>query len=364
MPLTLVAPKPGRTPNYHIRGTHLGVAVNRSAGTPEKRIAAKIKRRIEDEIERGAYALEQPANVPITFLAAAVAYMRAGGERAFLGQIIEHTGEHAIRDKPIDAIVQLDVDNLADVLYPNASAQTRNRQVYTPVAAVLHRAGIERKFKRPKGWRGSKATSWLRPEQAFALFKAADAIDAEFGLFLRVLCYTGMRLCEALGIELRQLDLGAASIHLPDTKNGEARSVYLPPVLIAALSNQPPRPGRRGGRERDHPGIPFLERPPGSRLFRFHAGGHLRDMLAMAMQSGGLTFPRRQRGFHLLCHTYGTWMHRYGGLDNFGLTRTERWADPRSAERYLHTEVSEEARRAAWLPTETKKRAKRVQRDK
>jgi hypothetical protein len=71
MPLTLVPPKAGRTPNYHVRGTYLGVAVNRSAGTSEKRLAAKIKRRIEDEIERGAYApAKHSVDAPVTFLSA------------------------------------------------------------------------------------------------------------------------------------------------------------------------------------------------------------------------------------------------------------------------------------------------------
>ena len=47
-------------------------------------------------------------------------------------------------------------------------------------------------------------------------------------------------------------------------------------------------------------------------------------------------------------------MHRFGELDTFGLTRTARWKDPRSADRCKHTRVSEESRRADWLPTERK----------
>ncbi|MBR1199322.1 hypothetical protein JQ574_25315 [Bradyrhizobium sp. AUGA SZCCT0158] len=31
--------------------------------------------------------------------------------------------------------------------------------------------------------------------------------------------------------------------------------------------------------------------------------------------------------FRLFCHTYGTWMTRYGNLDSYGLTRTGRWKD-------------------------------------
>jgi hypothetical protein len=61
-------------------------------------------------------------------------------------------------------IDQIAIDNAASELYPAAPATTTNRQFYTPVSAVLKRAGIEREVKRPKGWRGSKATSWLEPD--------------------------------------------------------------------------------------------------------------------------------------------------------------------------------------------------------
>jgi hypothetical protein len=73
-------------------------------------------------------------------------------------------------------------------------------------------------------------------------------------------------------------------------------------------------------------------------------------MLKLTLATCGLVFPRRQGGFHLFCHTYGTWMHRYGGLDSFGIARTDRWKDPRSADRYRHTAASKEARRADVLP--------------
>jgi integrase len=376
MPLTLVPPKAGRTPNYHIRGTYLGVAVNRSAGTSEKRLAAKIKRRIEDEIERGAYApAKHCVDALVTFLSAAVAYMKAGGERAFLGPIIEQGGPYAIRDRGIESIVQLDLDHLAEALYPKATAQTRNRQVYTPVVAVLHHAGVERKFRRPKGWRGKKSKSSLEADQAFRLLEAAETIDREFGLLCYALLYTGRRIGEMLDAKLRDLNLDAGTLYLPETKNGDAVTVHLPPIIIEKLRGMPPRPTRpskaasvralgngEAGRSQIGAGVAFLDRAPDQRIFRFHQGGHLRDLLATAMSRAGVSFPRRQRGFHLFCHTYATWMMHYGKLDNYGLARTGRWKDPRSAEGYLHTVVGSEARMADVLPTPPK-RAKGVQRD-
>jgi integrase len=260
--------------------------------------------------------------------------MKAGGERAFLSPIIEFTGPDAIRDMLLTDIDQLALDRLAAALYPHGSAQTRNRQVYTPVSAVLKRAGIEKRFKRPKGWQGPKSVSWLRPEQAFVLFPAADDVAAEFGLFCRLLCYTGMRLGEALRIKIGDVDLGRQAIYLPRTKNSEPRTVHLTPELVAAFASHP-----RG-----------LDRPKTERLIRYHAGGRLRDMLKDAMAKAGLCFPRRQCGFHLFRHTWAMWMRTYGGLDTSGLVQTGAWRHPQSARRYEHLDTTEEARKADMLP--------------
>lgn len=374
MPLKLVPPRPGKTPYWYVRGTYLGRSLDRSTKSTEERVARLALRHWKEQLERGEYtdpglaaAAASPAE--LTFLAAAVAYMKAGGERKFLSPIIEMTGSAALNDRPIAVIDQAALDTAADILFPRATAATRNRNFYTPVTAVLHHAGVERRFRRPKGWRGRRSMSWLTPDQAFRLFTAADAIDAEFGLFCRCLLYTGMRLGEALAIRLRDVHLDQAMIYLPETKNGEARAVHLPPPLVAALAGQPPRPARpakatagrplrdgEAGRSRLDAGVPFLERAPDARLFRFCVGSPLRAMLTTAKRKAGVVLPRRQGGFHVFCHTYGTWMSRYGNLDTFGLTRTGRWADPRSADRYRHTKTSEESRKADLLPAEPRRR--------
>ena len=45
-------------------------------------------------------------------------------------------------------------------------------------------------------------------------------------------------------------------------------------------------------------------------------------------------------------------MRRYAGLDTSGLVATRAWRDRQSAARYEHVIVSEEAMKAALLPTE------------
>ncbi|MGD0026740.1 MAG: tyrosine-type recombinase/integrase, partial [Xanthobacteraceae bacterium] len=216
--------------------------------------------------------------------------------------------------------------------YPGRSAATVNRQLYTPVSAILRRAGIALPLRRPKGSAGTKATGWLWPEEAGRLFDQARALDGEFAALLILLCYTGMRLGEALRLGTGQIKIDEAFAYLPKTKNAEPRAVFLPRVVVEELKAHP-----RG-----------LDRP-GETLFRFHKSGHLYSLLAAAAASAGVTLPPRQ-AFHLFRHTYATWMRRFAGLDTRGLVGTGAWKDRKSAERYEHVVVSEEARRAALLP--------------
>jgi len=322
MPLKLYPPRQEH-PSWRIRGTYLGCYIDRSSGSREKAFAEKLRKKLERDIESGALTRSEGTG----FAAAAAAYMKAGGDNRFLHPLILHFGSTAL-----DRIDQVAIDNAAAEIYPDASAATRNRQVYTPIVAVLNRAGIERRIKRPLGWKSPKGVSWLQPAQAFAVFAAADAIDAEFGLFLRVLCYTGMRLSEALSVTLAQVDLEGETIYRPKTKNDDPRNVYLPPELVVALENHPRGLNRQG------------------RLFRFHVCGRLRIWLSTAMEKAGVSFPPRQRGFHLFRHTWATWMRRYGGLDTSGLLETGAWRDRSSAARYEHLDKTEEARKAKLLP--------------
>lgn len=359
----------GKGPYWYVRGKEGGIKLNHSTKATQRREAQEKLTTWRDQIKRGKHPkqkLNQPAPKPVvTFGDAALAYYKAGGEWKHLEAINDMTGPFALSDKLLTEIDQIAIDQAAAALYPFGTAQTRNRQFYTPVSAVLKRAGVKTQILRPKGWRGNKSTSWLDPDQARALLAAADSLDAEFGLLVRTLLFTGMRLGEALKAELRHLDIGRATLYLPTTKNGEARPVHLPPPLVAAFANQPPRPGRASvcgrlgvaetkGRGRNDAGVPFLKRRPESRIFRFHAGGHLRDLLKEAMKRAGLKFPRRQGGFHLLRHTWASGMRRYAGLDTSGLVATGAWKSHQSVYRYEHLDTSEEARRADLLPWERK----------
>jgi integrase len=337
MPLKLVPPSAARrTPNYSVRGTYLGCHVDRSTGTGERRLALRILRRIEREIERGAVA--GPA--PLGFAAAAAAYMKAGGDAKYLAPLIKH-----FVHTPIGDIDQMAIDTAAAALYPDATAATRNRQVYTPLSAVLKRAGCEKKIKRPVGWRGRKLTHWLTPAQAQAIFDATGAIDApaatrlRFRVYLRLLAYTGMRRSEPLRARRGAVDLDRATLLLRGTKNGRDRLVHLPPIVVEELREMFALDEAEAGR------------PIGddARLFPFHAGGRHYDLWRMTLAIARITLPPRV-AFHVWCHSWATWMRQHGGLDTFDLVKTDRWADPASADRYAHVVVSDQAKRADLLP--------------
>src|SRR5258708_39879049 len=129
------------------------------------------------------------------------------------------------------------------------------------------------------------------------------------------------KVCDAVSI-------GESFAYIGHTKNGEPLAVHLPPEVVAALANHP-----RG-----------LDRK-GERVFRFGKNGRLYNLMRKAKESAGLDWVT----FHVLRHTYGTWMRRYGGLDTPGLVGTGRGAGEDSVRRYTHVVAGEGRRRAPKL---------------
>ena len=76
----------------------------------------------------------------LRFPEAARRYVAAGGDARYMVPLEEFFG-----DRYVDEIVQADIDHAAKAICPSVSCGTRNRQVYTPVSAVL-------KFSAARGW--------------------------------------------------------------------------------------------------------------------------------------------------------------------------------------------------------------------
>lgn len=318
MPLKLVPPRKGKSPYWTVRGTHHGVTVDRSTKATDRAKARLVLRRIIEDIERGVIA----PRGELTFLDAAVNYMAVTGNEAGLEAIVERIGH-----LPIKAVTQATIDTLSIELKPNATPQTRNRMIYTPVSAILKHAGISMAIRRPKGWRGKQSVDWLRPEQADEYMAVARKIDPNFHDLAFFCLATGCRRGEAQGLRCKDMWLAEAIAYLDITKTGEPRAIHLPPATVAMLAN------------RDMT-------DPEALVFGMSMMTVKRRVKEMKVRLPWLP----NNPLHVLRHSFGAWMRRYGGLDNDGLLATGVWKDRASVQRYGHADVSEEARKADLLP--------------
>ena len=265
MPLYLRPPRQGQTPNYEIRGTYLGVRVERSAGTPRRPVAVAQLRKLERDIETGAWPPARAGQGEPTFLSAAVSYMQQGGERRYMKPLISHFGE-----TPLSAIDQQAIDHAGLALRPGVTGATRNRTIYTPVQAVLRHAGVKLPIRRPKGAKGEVRTAFLSPEDASAI---AAAAHPDLRILLDFLLYTGCRLGEALALTWDDMRLEEGLAWVRTSKNGDPRTILLRKDLRESLA-----PLRGAGR-----------------VFKHHQGGHLKWLLRRAtLKACGIAAPERR----------------------------------------------------------------------
>lgn len=340
--LKLHPPRKGKSPNWTIRGTYLGVSVDKSSGTPKRSVAAGELKRLEKAIEDREYPAETKARTGSSkvFVTAAVAYMDAHHSPRFVGKLIKYFGE-----TPLDEIDQEAVDAAAIEIYPTATGATRNRCVYTPVSAIMKNAKVPLRLDRPFKSKGREVTDWISEADALAVIRAADAIASDFGFFLRYLLYTGLRLNEALKLRWEDFDAAEPTVWVRRSKGGTASPVRLRPELVAGFRARRPAEGQ-------------------GRVWRFNQGGHFKHMLMRAKLAAlGLACPVNRPtkwmpppnrlawlNFHSFRHTWATWMRR-AGADVKDLVATGNWRSERSASRYSHAVEREAWEKVDRLPS-------------
>lgn len=325
MPLKLEEPRKGKSQNYRIRGTYLRMRVDRSAGTSDPTLAAKVLKEVEREVEESFKRGRPKASGP-TFAGAVRKYVDMGGEERFIFPLLKRFGTMQLSD-----ITQELIDEAAIALHPRSSPSTRNRQVYSPMSAILKANRVNMPLIRPKGSRGNTRTFYFEPREAERLIAVASEQNKEFGLLLLFLLCTGLRLNEALSLKVRHLSLEDARAHVETTKNGLPRTVHLPPQLVAAMANHPRGYDREG------------------RVFRFSKCSRLYKRLQDAADKARVIIPDGV-AFHAFRHTFGCYMRRFGDLDTSGLVATGAWRSPDAARRYEHVDVSAAAKASNLFP--------------
>lgn len=314
------------SPHWYIRGTVRGVTVDESTGVAARAAAETIRARREWEILQGSIFGRKAT---ASFLEAVVAYLAAGGEGRFMRPLLDHFGT-----MPLGNIDQAAIEQAAKAINPTAGAATLNRQIFTPISAVLKHAAARglcehRQFERPKQPKGR--IRWLTPVEADQLIaKCADHLRP----LLIFLLYTGGRVSEALYLGWKQVDLARAHVHFLETKNGESRGVPLHGRVIKELTKLAHRDGEVFRRP---DGLPYKRKT--------NAGGQIKTAFNGACRrSGTVDFTP-----HDCRHTWATW-HYAANRDLVALMKLGGWKSEKMVLRYAHVNVSHLAPSIAALP--------------
>jgi integrase len=331
VPLQLV--KRPKSPYWIMRGTVRGVRVEESTGTPDKRAAEEIRtKRAAEILNESIYGRAATT----TFAHAALSFVEEGGSRRFVTQVLDHFGT-----KPLRLIGQEAIDNAASKLYPKASNATRNRQIYTPISAILQHAArkgwcARPVFTRPK--MSKVAIKWLKHDEAERLIAACSP---HLQPLVITLLYTGARIGEVLWLDWSNVDLDRRHVTFPKTKNGEARGVTLHIRIVAALASLA---GREGPVFRAPNGAPYARPAPGDDRDT-SAGSRIKTAFAGACRRAAIEHFTP----HGCRHTWATWHYR----ENRDLTALQSlggWKTLSMVMRYAHTNVEEHAHTIDRLP--------------
>jgi integrase len=331
VPLKLV--KRPKSTYWIMRGTVRGVRVEESTGTDEKRVAEEIRAKREAEIlTQSVYGKA----ATMTFAHAALSFLQEGRPRRFVEPLLDHFGT-----TPLQHLGQEAIDSAASKLYPKVSNATRNRQVYTPVSAILQHAArkgwcARPVFSRPK--MAKVAISWLKHDEAERLIAACSP---HLQPLVISLLYTGARVGEVLWLDWSNVDLARRHVTFPKTKNGEARGVPLHTRVVAALAALP---GREGPVFRAPNGAPYARPAPGDDRDT-SAGSRIKTAFAGACRRAAIS----DFTPHGCRHTWATW-HYQANRDLTALQSLGGWKTLSMVLRYAHTNVEEHAHTIDRLP--------------
>ena len=339
MPKLRIYPPGTRKGNkrWVVRGRILGVVVERTAEASGEAEARREARRIERE-ETRRIALRRDSDrhrerQGWTFVDAALAYIKAGGEARFLGEFDTDTGEWSpglvkhFFARSLGGLTQSDLDEAAAALKPDSTPQARNRSVYTPFIAVYnHAAHAEqvphRMWRRPR-WRKVERTRWSEPEWFAAVLPHCNRNLQALLLFMAA---TGCRITEALELTPGRVVYPEQMAYIPTTKNGEPRGAWLPAAVVEAMQRCHPRYGR---------------------VFGYKSKRWIGRLVKDACEKAGVEY-RTTHEFGR--HTYATYMRRQGADARALSGPGQPWRDAKSVIRYQHVTAGEVARKADSFP--------------
>jgi integrase len=228
---------------YYVVGQLDGHRYNRSSRSARKEDAEALRSRLEAEA-RHRRLHGEPSE--LTFNQATAIYVNDGGSTRFIAPLVKHFGE-----KRVKSISGLDARAAAKKLYPSAGPATWNRQVITPMRAIINRcaeSGLCSPIKVRQFRKDDKDVN--RPAEEYQ----AQAIDRAWLDKFRAACnspylaalalfmfQTGWRIGEAVELTPRDIDLAGRRVWLGSSKNGDAIEGFITVEMMVELANLPPR---------------------------------------------------------------------------------------------------------------------------
>ena len=221
-------------------------------------------------------APSEPLYKRLTFARAAVLYAAAGGEVQYLPPLVRLIG-----DWSVNQITQTKIDYAAAVLCGDLSPATANRQVYTPVSAVLKFCALRgwceyRRIKRPSA---AKRSSPLPSTEEVDRF--VNAAGPSLRRILIFLISTGRTVRETLRLDWQQVNLTRGTAQLRNPR-GQTTTVVLPPRVVEMMAHFMHRAGK------------VFRRPDGGPYSEIlSAGGQLKKAVEGAQRRSGIKITPR-----------------------------------------------------------------------
>lgn len=214
---------------WHYRGTVAGRRLRGTTETADKKTAQRII--AEREAREWKCRLDGPESV-LTFATAAMLYRSADKPTRFLSKVEDYW-----KDTPVKDISSGAVKQAAIVLYPNARAATRNRQVIVPTQSIINHSAELKLCNRIRVQR-FQVTKTIKEPATWAWVETfMDSANPHLGALACFMLLTGARITEALNVQWDDLDLARSTTIIRATKIGEEREAHLPPVLLVAIAN-------------------------------------------------------------------------------------------------------------------------------
>jgi integrase len=316
-----------------------------SCGTSSKPEAREKAREFELKHEE---ELNRPPPPPeaLNFAQAAEQYLLNGNSGRFLPPILKEIGF-----RPLIEIDQSVMTALQQKLYPSAKPSTINRQLFTPVSAVLRFVGVkDRDLKRPKGHDKPRVVDRndLPADEWFALVE--PHLKAAKRAVLLLINLHGMRIGEALERKPADLSIERGTLSIPDTKTGQPVELQLSEPVLEAIEDML-REWREEDEKRHH-----ARKPLKQRLWLFgtsNRSNFARDLAAACKKANLPYYSSHMAGRHSFASDILS-----EGKSLPYLMQAGRWTSLKAVARYSHlarSEVADEVRHLGKAKHERRK---------